>query len=208
MKRYIIVLVCCLSVSGLFAQEMKDVFVNMPDQYIPQLESAWRKDLIDLYTSGKTARLQNTMDGYSRLDSLTDDYLLLQVTERSSVEMKMLPLVNNTYVICMVTTISGPVSDSRIDFYSTDWKPLPTADLFTPVSLVWFLNEDVDCNAYDDAKARLDMDLITYKLSPDKPTLTASYTTPSYLDKKAKEKVLSVLKDYPKVYTWEKSHFK
>ena len=37
----------------------------MPDQYIPQLEHAWRKDLVDLYTSGKESRLKNTMNGFS-----------------------------------------------------------------------------------------------------------------------------------------------
>lgn len=66
----------------------------MPDQYIPQLEHAWRKDLVDLYTSGKESRLKNTMNGFSTLQKLTNDYLLLQTTERSTVEMKLLPLVN------------------------------------------------------------------------------------------------------------------
>ena len=66
------------------AQDMDAVFVAMPDQYVPQLENAWRKDLIDLYNSGKEAKLKNTMNGFSTLKKLTDDYLLLQVTERSS----------------------------------------------------------------------------------------------------------------------------
>lgn len=210
MKRYILLMLCCLCVSGVFGQEMKDVFINMPDRYIPQLEDAWRKDLVDLYNSGKAARLQNTMNGYSKLDSLTKDYLRLQVTERSSVEMKMLPLINNTYVICMVTTIGGPAPDSRIEFYSTDWKPLPSEDLLTPVSPGWFLKEDADpdSDAFKDVQARLDMDLIAYALSPDNLTLTATYTTPAYLDKETREKVTKFLKDKPKVYTWERSHFK
>ena len=32
---------------------MDAVFVAMPDQYVPQLENAWRKDLIDLYNFRK-----------------------------------------------------------------------------------------------------------------------------------------------------------
>ena len=37
----------CVIVWGMKAQEMDAVFVAMTDQYVPQLENAWRKDLID-----------------------------------------------------------------------------------------------------------------------------------------------------------------
>jgi hypothetical protein len=197
-------------VLGIKAQDMKAVFIAMPDQYIPQLESAWRKDLVDLYRSGKEARLKNIMNGYSQLMKLTSDYLLLQTTERSVVEMKLLPLVNNTYIICMVTTISAPVSDSRIDFYTTEWKPLAVSDLISPVSADWFIKEDVDKNsdAYKDAMAHLDMDLVNYRLNPDNQTLEAIYTTPLYLSAEDRTNVTPFLKDIPKVYTWEKFQFR
>lgn len=210
MKRLILFIVLCVFVSGVKAQEMDALFVSMPNQYIPQLDDAWRKDLIDLYNSGKEAKLKNTMTGFSTLKKLTPDYLLLQATERSTVEMKLLPLVNNTFIICMVTTVSGPAPDSRVQFFTTDWKPLPSSDLFTPVTGGWFIKEDADRNsiAFIEAASRLDMDLIHYSLSPDALTLTATYTTPLYLEKKAQEKVQPFLKENPRVYTWEKSHFK
>jgi hypothetical protein len=189
---------------------MKAVFIAMPDRYIPQLESAWRKDLVDLYGSGKEARLKNIMEGYSRLMKLTSDYLLLQTTERSFVEMKLLPLVNNTYIICMVTTINAPAPDSRINFYTTEWAPLAVSDLITPVSADWFIKEDADkdSDAYKDAMAHLDMDLIKYQLSPDNQTLEAHYTTPSYLSAEERASITPFLKDTPKVYTWEKFQFR
>ena len=115
MKRLFLFILLCVFVWGMKAQEMDAVFVAMPDQYVPQLENAWRKDLIDLYNSGKEAKLKNTMNGFSTLKKLTDDYLLLQVTDRSTVEMKLLPLVNNTYVVCMITTVYGPVPDDRLE---------------------------------------------------------------------------------------------
>ncbi|MDH6305084.1 hypothetical protein M2459_002181 [Parabacteroides sp. PF5-5] len=210
MKRYISVLVFCFCVVGMWAQDMKSVFIAMPDVYIPQLESAWRKDLVDLYESGKEARLKNTMDGYSHLKQLTADYLLLQTTERSQVELKMLPLVNNTHIICMSITVEAPVADSRLQFFTTEWAPLEVSDLISPVAADWFLKEDADKNsdAYKDAIALLDMDLIRYELNPDNQTLTATYTTPLYLSKQEKGKVLPFLKDEPKIYTWEKFQFK
>ena len=210
MRRVIVTLLICVFALGMNAQDMTSVFTAMPDQYIPQLEHAWRKDLVDLYTSGKESRLKNTMNGFSTLKNLTSDYLLLQVTDRSTIEMKLLPLVNNTNVICLVKTVNGPVPDSRIEFFTTEWEPLAASDLFTPVEANWFIKEDADKNstAFLDAVSRLDMDLIQYSLSPENLTLTATYTTPQYLGQEDRKIVTPFIKEAPKVYTWEKYHFK
>lgn len=209
MKRLFLIILLGAFVWGMKAQNMEAVFVAMPDQYVPQLENAWRKDLIDLYQTGKEAKLKNTMNGFSTLKKLTDDYLLLQVTDRSTVEMKLLPLVNDTYVVCLIATVYGPVPDSRIEFFTTDWKPLDAADLYTPVPAEWFVKDDVDKSrtAFIEAAARLDMDLRKYSLDPDDLTLTVEYTTPQYLTKAERKQVEPFLKATPKVYRWEKSRF-
>ena len=112
------------------------------------------------------------MNGFSTLKKLTDDYLLLQVTERSTVEMKLLPLVNDTYVVCMITTVYGPVPASQVEFFTADWKLLDSADLYTSVPVEWFIKVDADKNrtAFIEATARLDMDLRKYSLSHDDKT--------------------------------------
>lgn len=210
MKHIILSILVSAFALGASAQDMAPLFAAMPDQYIPQLESAWRKDLIELYNSGKEPKLKNNMNGYSSLSKLTSDYMLLQSTERSTIEMKLLPLVNNTHVLCVVTTVNGPIADSHVDFFTTDWQPLNAADMYTPVSAEWFIKDDVDKNAptFLDASASLDMELIKYTLSPENLTLTATYTTPEYLNKEDRDKITSYLKESPKVLNWEKFHFK
>ncbi|MDR2810158.1 MAG: DUF3256 family protein [Tannerellaceae bacterium] len=210
MKRYGILFLLCLSAGFTKAQDMKTLFINIPDDYLPQLETAWRKDLIDLYQSGKEARLKNTMEGTSRLLTLTEDYLLLQVTERSSIELKKLPLINNTHIICMISAIEAPATHSLVRFYTTEWQPLESSGLFTPVTADWFINEQSDINseAYQDAIARLDIHLVKYSLSPDAQTLTAVYTTPRYLNEEERKKIRPFLKDHPKIYIWDKSYFR
>lgn len=210
MKRVLIIVWLAFCVFQLKAQNMAEVFVSMPDEYVPQLEDAWRKDLVDLYNSGENAQLKNNMNGTSRLVKLTKDYLLLESTERTTLELKLLPLVNNTFVICKIITVKAPVADSRIAFFSPDWKPLNASDLLEPVTAGWFIREDADKTsiAFQEATSRLDMDLFEYKLSPDDYTLTQIYTTPQYTDKETQKKLKPFLKDSPKVYTWTKSYFK
>ena len=210
MKRVLIIVWLAFCVFQLKAQNMAEVFVSMPDEYVPQLEDAWRKDLVDLYNSGENAQLKNNMNGTSRLVKLTKDYLLLESTERTTLELKLLPLVNNTFVICKIITVKAPVADSRIAFFSPDWKPLNASDLLEPVTARWFIREDADKTsiAFQESTSRLDMDLFEYKLSPDDYTLTQIYTTPQYTDKETQKKLKPFLKDSPKVYTWTKSYFK
>lgn len=194
-------------VSG--AQNVASFFVSMPDEYIPQLEEAWRKDLVDLFQSGKAAILDNTMGGKSTLKKMTDDYLLLQYTERSTLEIKLLPLINDTYLACVVTTIKAPVADSRVEFFTLEWKPLSIFDLFTPVRPEWFIKEDVDQNSerFLTAASCLDMHLIQYQLSVDSQTLIAVYTTPDYLSEQERKIVLPILKENPKIYQWKSGRF-
>lgn len=209
MKHILLTLLLCLSAAGLQAQSMAALFTSMPNHFIPQLESAWRKDLVDLHQTGKEATLKNTMNGTSSLLALTDNYLKIQTTERSQVEIRLLPLVNLTNIICVVTTVYAPVGDSKVAFYTTEWKPLEASTMFTPTSPDWFIRDDANqhSEAYTEALSHLDMHLITYTLSPDTPTLSATYTTPQYLSKEDRDKVTPFLKDSPRVYTWERSHF-
>ena len=208
-RKGMISLLALWALCGLRAQDMASVFTAMPNQYIPQLEDAWRKDLVELYRSGKEARLKNTMNGYSTLLNLTDDYLCLRTTDRSVVEMKLLPLVNNTFVVCMVTTVEGPVADSRIAFFTTDWASLPKADLLSMPEGTWFIKEGAETDeAYPELKAALDMDLFRYQLSATENTLRITYTTPLYLEGKTKERLQSLLQGEPLCLRWQHGHFR
>ncbi|MGM9798748.1 MAG: DUF3256 family protein [Parabacteroides sp.] len=208
-RKGIISLLALLAFCSLRAQDMASVFTAMPNQYIPQLEDAWRKDLVELYRSGKEARLKNTMNGYSTLSNLTDDYLCLRTTDRSEVEMKLLPLVNNTFVVCMVTTVEGPVADSRIAFFTTDWASLPVADLLSLPEGAWYLKEGSDTDeAFPELKAALDMDLFRYQLSATENTLSVTYTTPLYVEDKIKEQLQPFLQAEPLCLRWQHGHFR
>lgn len=209
MKRIVVVLLFIGFAVCLKAQKMEDVFVKMPDNIIVQLEEAWRKDLVDLFKSGKAATLENTMQGKSVLLKLTDDYLLLQSTERSTIELKLLPLINDTYIICVIETVCAPIADSRLCFYTTEWQMLSSDELFIPVSEDWFYQEDVDrlSPEFVDVKSRLDMYLVKYSLSAEHTMLTAEYTTPQYLDEEYREKAKSILKSVPKTYEWKSGRF-
>ena len=208
-RKGMISLLALVALCGLRAQDMASVFTAMPNQYIPQLEDAWRKDLVELNRSGKEARLKNTMNGYSTLLNLTDDYLCLRTTDRSVVEMKLLPLVNNTFVVCMVTTVEGPVADSRIAFSTTEWASLPTEDLLSLPEGRWYIKEGAEADeVFPELNAALDMDLFRYQLSATENTLSITYTTPLYVEDKITERLQPFLQAEPLCLRWQHGHFR
>ena len=209
MKRFFILLIGVCSIFAVSAQDMATFFIQIPDRYLPHLEDAWRKDLVDLYQSGKPAVLDNTMAGSSTLQKLTSDYLFLQSTERSTLEIRLLPLINNTFIACVITTVFAPVADSRVAFFTTEWQPLSSSEIWTSANMDSFLKEDIDRNdeSYREARSYLDMDLIHYRLDPNQLTMEAVYTTPEYLSPEECFKVKSFLKETPKVYSWRTGRF-
>jgi hypothetical protein len=209
MKQLIIIILISLNSGIIHSQTVSDVFIKMPDKMIIQLEKAWRKDIINLYKSGKKASLKNTMQGWSELKKLTDNYMLLNTTERSTIELKLLPLVNDTYIICLISTVYAPVADSKVEFYTTEWKKLSEKELFIPITGAWFWKEDADVATvqYMESKSLIYFDLIKYSLNGDDNTMIAEYTLPEFWDNGEREKLLLFLKDNKKIYEWKHSKF-
>jgi len=209
MKRFFFILLCVCSLSTAIAQDMATFFINMPDHYLPQLEDAWRKDLVDLFQSGKPATLENTMNGRSTLQKLTSDYLYLQTSERSTIEIRFLPLINNTLIACVITTVYAPVADSRVEFFSTAWQLLPSTALWTPAHTNSFIKADIDrsSNDFQEAMSYIDMELVHYRLNPDNLILEARFTTPDYLSSAEREKLKPFLHDTANIYHWKAGWF-
>ena len=92
MKRhwlFIVGIFCALSAT---AQDMKSVFIAMPDSVTPLLSKINREDCVDFLDSNMKARVKNRFDGDAELQTLTEDYLMMQVSEVSTLEMKLLPV--------------------------------------------------------------------------------------------------------------------
>lgn len=210
MKKTLIILSMLVCVLSVHAQNMKTLFVSMPDSVAPLLTAVNRADCVDFLDSNMKAEVKNRFGKISELKTLTDDYLFMQTTEHSSMEMKLLPMNDTVRVICAVFTACGPACDSRICFYDTQWQELDADDFVRiPSADAFYLPQDAstDADAYADARNKADMTLIKATLSPDDTNLTFVYTTPDYLGKEEREKVEGWLKKEPLVYQWDKKRF-
>lgn len=201
------VLFCCLSMQ---AQDMKSLFVALPDSLSPLLTEVNRADFGDFLASNMKAEVRNRLGNTSEMLKMTDDYLKLKLTEVSTVEMKLLPVSDSVKVICVVHTFKGPASDSRISFYDTSWKKLSANQFLTlPVEDDFYkkTTSDAQADSLKNLRVRADMFLLKAALSETDRELSFTYATPDYLDKETAQEIKPFLVAEPLKYIWQEGKF-
>ena len=191
------------------AQDMKSVFITMPDSIIPLLTKVNREDCVDFLASNMKAEVTNRFGGTAEMKDLTEDYVRMQMTPNSTLEMKLFPVNDSVKVVCMVKTVCASACDSDISFYTSDWSEELDAGIFVrlPKSDEFFLPNDTLSEESVWIRKKADMHLMKVSLSKDDVSLTFIYTTPDYLNKEDKEKLLLHLRKEPVVLQWQGGKF-
>ena len=190
-------------------QTAKECFKSMPDSLMPLLTPVNRADFIDFLESDMRAEVTNRFNRKSEMTRLTDDYIRIQMTERSSWQMKVLPLNDSVRVVCTVATVQGPVADSDVQFYTTDWKLLP-ADTFLHKPCVKdfvTVSDTLRDNRIRSALAKLDMCLTSVELSGSGDILQLTFTTPRYLDAETADLLKPYIRPMRK-YVWRDGRYR
>ncbi|MCH5174667.1 MAG: DUF3256 family protein [Prevotellaceae bacterium] len=118
------------------AQSLKDLFLHMPMEVCPALTEYNRLELVDNQKNGKEMRTRNAFQTYSTMQSLTDDYAHLSVSDSSEKVIKLLTKTDSIPIIMIISTVfCDSIPDSSVSFYSTEWQPLDaTAYISEPTS--------------------------------------------------------------------------
>lgn len=208
MKKRILLCLLLVSFIPLHGQNAKSVFINLPDSLSPLLTKVNREDFADFLASKMKAEVKNKMEKQSELKELTEDYAFLQTTSQSTFQLKLLPLNDTTKVVCVIYTVYAPVADSRILFYTTNWKELPTSSFITPPAINDFLQlpDSSQVEEYNITCAPLDISLIKADLSKDNHELTFTFTSPEYLNAEQSKAVAPFIKKNI-VHIWKEGRF-
>ena len=201
MRTFILIMLAMSGFSAFSQTKAKDVFATAPDSIFPLLTTNNRLDCIDLIENNMKATVKNKLEQKAEMTTLTDSYLQIKPSERSVVEIKML----NDSVFCLINTCLGPAPDSRISFFTRDWKPyamtFPTphaSDFWTSVP------DSLARDASFAQRSQEDLLLIQISADKDKPEITLTLQT-SELAGKEKEIAQKYVK--PLRYKWNGKDF-
>lgn len=167
---------------------IRDIYAEAPDSIFPLLTKNNRLDQIDFRENNMQAVVKNKYDDRVELQVLNDHYLLLRLSERSTVEMRLLS--DSTF--CMVQTYNAPAPDSRVRFFDSNWHELPLTIQRPAVDE--FLSEDIDTDVRLSLQA---LPLIKASLSENDNTITWELQTSELTReqrRKAEGKVREIVK--------------
>lgn len=209
MKRISLIITFLLSFVYASSQDIKSVFSNVPDNIILGLETS-EKDLLVANTKDTTEMIVTKETGGSikRL-AISDDYISLQTSDIGTTQIKLLPLINDSKIICVVKTVCGKSCDSQINFYTTKWIPIEQ-NLFPQKDKNWFIKADFDRESQDfkNAYAALDMNPMRMELSAESPSITVFYDIEKYLSEEDAKIIQPFLIKEPKIFEWDKVSYK
>ena len=188
MRTLLILLLLQLSMlNGVFAQtRIRDIYAEAPDSIFPLLTKNNRLDQIDFRENNMQAVVKNKFEDRVELLVLTDQYLQLRLSERCTVEMRLL----SDSIFCMVQTYNAPAPDSRVRLFDTKWNELPQTIQRPEVDD--FLSEDIDTDVRLSLQA---LPLIKASLSENDDNITWELQTSELTreqQKKAEGKVRQI----------------
>ena len=210
MQRILLIVLIFFCAMPMVAQDMKSVFIAMPDSIVPLLTQVNKEDCVDFLDSNMKAEVTTRFGGTAEMKVLTEDYVFLQTTPSSTLEMKLLPVNDSTKVVCMVKTVCASACDSEIHFYTSDWKgKMAVGDFLQKPELeAFYLPNDSVTEESVLIRKKADMHLMKVSLSIEDASLTFIYTIPDYLNKEDKKQMLRYLNPNPVVFQWKDGKFR
>ena len=180
------------------AQEMKEIFTQIPDSILPTLTHNDRRDCIDFIENGLESTVNNTLKGQSRLTMLTPTLAKLQLSEHANMQFCKLQTNAqdaNDYIICMIHSIDAGMRNSVIRFYNKDWTLVGTTQFITIPKTEEFIPkpDSMDTTEYQNL-INFAAHAFIYAKFTDENTLELNYTSSNNADKQYRETVLPYVK--------------
>lgn len=191
--------------ASVFSQKIDDVFKTMPNNIFPGLSDGNRTML--LVDTGKTV-ITYPLGNIEKL-AHSVDFLKIKTSDAGTTQIKLLPLINNTQIICLITTVCAKACDSNIRFYSTDWEELDANPLLPEISPETFFDESKNNSEnYKFALSLPDIYPISAEFENGSNTLTLKLDVEKYLSNQQLAEIKPFMKSDTVKLTWNNTSFR
>ena len=188
------------------AADLRTLFIDMPDSIMPTLTRSDRMDFIDYMDSGMKARVRNKLDGESVMTQLEDNMLTVMTSRSGRMDMVLFKMKKDRNLICIIRTVTAKYEDSRLYFYTEDWKPVPAEELIElPKFDDYLTKEALNSDSVVDFKKKSMLRL--QAVTPLDGALEFRYTSLDDLGLDA-DRYRSWIKQAPLRYEWNGKRFK
>lgn len=206
MKRIVTIMILALAVMTVRAEDLKTLFIGMPDSIMPALTRSDRMDFMDYMDSGMKAKVHNKLGGESVMTRFEDNMLTVVTSGAGRMDMVLFRMKSGSNLICIISTVTAKYDDSRLAFYTENWEPVATSGLIElPVFDDYLTKEALNSDSVVDFKKKSMLRL--QAVTPLDGALEFRYTSLDDLGLDA-DRYRSWIKQAPLRYEWNGKRFK
>ncbi len=206
MKRFATVIILALMATAGRAADLRTLFISMPDSITPTLTKSDRMDFLDYMDSGMKASARNKLGGESVMTRFEDNMLSIQTSRSGRMDMLLLKKGKDETLICIVRTVNAKYEDSRLFFFTEDWKSVPADELIELPVIDDYLTKEALKNDSLDYFKKMSM-LRLQSIVPADGALEFRYTSLDDLGEDA-DKYRDWFKTTPLRFNWNGKTFK
>lgn len=198
---FALLMTLCVSM-GSFAKTARDIFLadSLGDFNILTTNS--RLDMLDYYDSGRKVAAINKLEGSCTLDSVTPQFLSIDLTDASSIEIWVSDTISKEPVVVFNHTYLTPVADGKLEFLNGDLIPLNANKIINmPTISDFIVIPKGDNKKRKDIEDLIDMSFISYTINPANGSITATQNMDEFLGKVDYEPLKKYLKK-ELIYEW------
>ena len=203
MKQYILLLFSCITIFS-YGQKIDEVFKTMPDEFLPAFTEA---DKTMLLVDSNLSVIPYALGEIEKL-AYNETFLSIKTSEVGTMQIKLLPLVNNTHIVAMIKTVCSKVYDSNIRFFSKEWEEIDKSSILPQITpLTFFDSSKADTPEFKWALSHIDLFPISYQFKNGSNNLVVTFDFKNYLSKQDVQKVSPFLHNETVDLMWNKSTF-
>ena len=199
-------MILALAVMTVRAEDLRTLFIGMPDSIMPALTRSDRMDFMDYMDSGMKAKVRNKLGGESVMTRFEDNMLTVVTSGAGRMDMVLFRMKSGGNLICIISTVTAKYDDSRLAFYTENWEPVATSGLIElPVFDDYLTKEALKSDSVVDFKKKSMLRL--QAVTPLDGALEFRYTSLDDLGLDA-DRYRSWIKQAPLRYEWNGKRFK
>ncbi len=164
---------------------VRRAFIEMPGSILDLINSSTRLDMLDYYDADSLWMAPNALEGRSALKKVTSDFIEVQITDVSTLQIKVLPWKGKGDVVAVSYTIASASAsnDSELRFFDASMQELPAKDFLKPLKLKDFFDIPKGSQTtMDEIREMVPFPTVEYNLSADSGELTARLTVKEYIN--------------------------
>ena len=204
MKRYFTLLILsCITLLS-YGQTIDEVFKTMPNDFLPAFSEA---DKTMLLVDSSLSVIPYALGEIERL-AYSDTFLSIKTSEVGTMQIKILPLINNTQIIVLIKTVCSGVCDSDIRFFTNEWKEIDKKSILPTITpQVFFDQKELNTPGFKWTVSQIDMFPLQFQFKNGSNNLQVKFDIANHLSALDFAKIEPYLVKETIDLLWNKSMF-